>query len=767
MTMEFTFFNTIFVLLMGVSFNACLAQSVGGKVLDGEEIPIVGVMVFLKDVKISETDAEGVFTIADSIVLPVYLELRHPSYLSITVYFEGKDAVFTLSSKPNFQYLEEVNLVGRLRNAGIENGIVSSEKIISQKIEAYSPINLVAAMNETPGVFIHSGALNTNRITIRGVGSRTLYGTNKIRAYFNGIPITNGGGETSIDSYDPENLQALEIIKGPKATKYGTNLGGTLLLTSKQADSGESYFRSNLTVGSFQLIKNSVTAATATEKLSLNLSYEYLETDGFRENSRYNRKNLLLTSKYQFNTNNDLSLLLKFTDAYAQIASSLGKTAFEEDPSQAAFIWKAAQGYEDNNQSLVGLGLNHQFSKGFSNNTSVFYTYLDHYEPRPFNILDEFTNGYGARTVFEANFPLLKKLANLEFGSEYYSDGYNWKTIENRYEENNGNGSLEGELISDNLEIRNTLNVFASLNYPISEKLNMQLGLNFNSTSYNFKDNFNLGGANKSAKRNFEPIFAPNLNLLYRFNENLNAYFNFSRGFNYPSLEETLSPQGLINLNLGPENGYNYEVGSEIYGFKKRLYLKITAYILSIEDLLVAKRVGEDQYIGRNAGKTEHKGIEFQSSYYYPISKALYISPFLNAEFTDHTFIYFVDGEDDYSGNSLTGVADLKINGGINIGLYDFRLHSNFLYVGEMPMNDANTLFSDSFTVFNIKTAYERQVSKSFKVGLNFGINNITDSKYAASILINASSFGNSEPRYYYPGMPRNWYGGINVKYGI
>src|SRR5690606_12299225 len=155
------------------------------------------------------------------------------------------------------------------------------------KFDEYSPIDLVSAINETPGVFIQSGAINTNRIIIRGVGSRTLYGTNKIRAYFNGIPITNGIGETAIDVFDPEDLQTIEIVKGPKATQYGTNLGGTLLLSSKQAAVGQSFFKSNFTVGSFGLIKNTVAIGTAGEKFSLNLNYDHLQTDGFRENSSY------------------------------------------------------------------------------------------------------------------------------------------------------------------------------------------------------------------------------------------------------------------------------------------------------------------------------------------------------------------------------------------------------------------------------------------------------------------------------------------------
>src|SRR5690606_15369048 len=131
------------------------------------------------------------------------------------------------------------------------NVMIHTENIYAEKLDAYCPIDLVSAINKTPGVFIQSGAIDTNRIIIRGVGSRTLYGKNKIRAYLNGIPITNGIGETAIDAFDPEDLQLLEIVKGPKATQYGTNLGGTLLLNSKQAAVGEAFVKNNLTVGSF------------------------------------------------------------------------------------------------------------------------------------------------------------------------------------------------------------------------------------------------------------------------------------------------------------------------------------------------------------------------------------------------------------------------------------------------------------------------------------------------------------------------------------
>lgn len=758
----------ILVIGMTIVFNPLNAQEIQGFVYNNSHQPVSDVSVFINSEKLTQTNGEGKFVLAENFRLPIKVRLEHPAYYISEIEIFENNSSFTLSPLSKSENLEEVILSSTVPKKSTESElIIPIEKITAEKLEAYSPIDLISAINETPGVFIQSGALNTNRITIRGVGSRTLYGTNKIRAYFNGIPITDGIGETTIDMFDPEDLQSLEIIKGPKATQYGTNLGGTLLLNSRQASVGESFLKSSLTVGSYGLIKNTVSAATATEKFSLNLTYDHLETDGFRENNNYDRHALLLTSSYKYNPKNEIALLLSYIDYFAQIPSSIGKSAFEEDPSQAAFTWKKAQGFEDNKKLLTGLGFTHTFSENFSNTTSIFYTYLDHYEPRPFNILDEFTNGYGARTVFYQDFIFLKNKANLSFGGESYKDQYNWKTIENLYEDNNGNGSLEGDLLSNNIEKRDNLNLFATVTVPFTEKLKGQFGLNFNKTNYRFIDQFNLGEANKSADRDFNPIFAPNVNLLYQFTENFNAFLNFSRGFNYPSIEETLTPEGVINPELGPEKGFNYELGSELSLLNKKLHLQVNAYLLDIDDLLVAERVGDDEYIGRNAGKTEHKGIELQLSYLYEIPDFGYISPYINAEITDHKFIDFKDGNNDFSGNQLTGVPDKKINGGINFGFGNFVLNTNFLHIGEMPLNDANQLYSEKYTVLNAKASYKKELFKRLTLELNVGINNFTNEKYASSILINATGFGNSEPRFYYPGMPRNWFGGVKLVFGL
>ena len=57
-------------------------------------------------------------------------------------------------------------------------------------------------INQAPGVHMASGSLNTHRVVIRGVGSRTPYNTNRIRAYLDDIPLTSGDGISTLEDLD-------------------------------------------------------------------------------------------------------------------------------------------------------------------------------------------------------------------------------------------------------------------------------------------------------------------------------------------------------------------------------------------------------------------------------------------------------------------------------------------------------------------------------------------------------------------------------------
>lgn len=671
------------------------------------------------------------------------------------------------STQDSITYLEEVIIYDPIKkNKSL--GITPSSIIREKAFQNHSPTDISASVNQISGVYLLSGALNTNRITIRGVGARTPFGTDKLRLYFNGIPVTNGTGFSTIEAFDLENLQSIEVIKGPKGSPYGANLGGAILLnTDKGAEDG-AILKNSFTVGSYQMLKNNTEFSYQDKKWDLQLNYNYLRTDGYRDNNEFNRDGLLLNTSYRVNSKNSIGLLVNYIDYTAQIPSSLSRTAFEEAPTQAAFTWSQAQGYEANKYTLVGVSFDHQFNPDHNLTNSIFYSYLDHYEPRPFNILDEFTNGYGFRSVFNGNFGSLIPRSKYVLGAELYKDEYHWQTYENLYQDNNGNGSLQGAQLSDNREFRRQFNAFGSLGFELGSQLTLQLGLNVNKTVYDFRDLFNTGSSNTSAKRNFKAIWLPNLDLQYAISLRSLLYANISRGYSNPNLEETLTPDGLINPDIKQETGWNYEVGTKFSSKDARLWLKMAVFRMDINNLLVAERVGEDQFIGRNAGETRHQGLELDLNYLFSLNTKLNVTPFLSYTYSDHKFVDYIDGEEDYSGNPLTGVPAHRFNLGFKaVHQKGFTWNNTYQYVGTIPLRDDNSISSDAFGVYNTRLGYKIPMSGSLGIQLNFGVNNVFNTRYAQSVLINAGSFGGNDPRYFYPGNDRNYYGNVSIQYSL
>jgi len=669
------------------------------------------------------------------------------------------------TAKDSITQLDEVILIDALKRKNTV-GIIPSEIIGAKTFQNYSPLSMVSAVNQISGVYVFSGALNTNRITIRGIGARTLFGTNKLRLYYNDIPVTNGSGSSEIEAFDLENLSQIEVVKGPKATSFGANLGGAIILTPKEAIGLSTNFVNNFTVGAFGLLKNNLSFNHYDGKLRLGFQYGHTQTDGYRENNNFERDGMLLNTSYQFNSKNTVSILINHIDYTAQIPSSLGATAFAENPQQATFTWRASKGFEANNSSLIGISYSYKFMPKLKNTTSIFYSYLDHYEARPFGILDEFTNGYGFRTRFSGSFNFLGNTSEFQLGAELYKDRYNWNEFENLYEDNNGNGSLQGELFAKNKEQRNQINTFATVLFPFTKAFSAQLGLNINKTDYDYSDLFNPGTDNKSAIRDFRAIVLPSINLNYSLSPNKQFYANVSLGFSNPSLEETLTPDGVINPDIAQETGTIYELGGNFKLVKNNFNIDFALYQINVQNLLVAERIGDDQFVGKNAGKTKHQGLELSMNYNLELSSKIIVTPFLNYTLNDHKFVDFVDGNDDFSGNPLTGVPKHRVHGGVQVQLFsNFYWNTTYQHVGAIPLTDANSLSSDSFNLVHTRMGYQKNLTEKFTIGFDFGVNNLFDTVYAQSVLINTQGFGGREPRYFYPGDERNFYGSLRLGY--
>jgi len=758
--MRYPFFSLF--LFLFISFPL-LGQKGQGKVIsanDGSGIAGVS-LIYGNDSLAGFTDAEGFFSLIHS----GQYYLSKEGYYSKSISIDSEQFT-TISLEPNIENLEEIVISTSNFQTKLKTYDGAISVIPSRALNQNSTTSLAPILNAESGIFMQNGTLNTNKITIRGIGSRTIFGTSKIRAYYQEIPLTNGSGESTVEDIEIKALGSMEITKGPSSSRYGAGLGGTIHLIPDMGSFGGNTLVGGLLFGSFGLQKIWLQTALGNQSNSASILYSDSQSDGYRQNNELKRKVLTFGSEHILGKNDKLSLIGNYIDQKAYIPSSVDEDTYRNDPEAAAKNWAAAEGYEDYDKGLFGLSWKHDYSENSSHFISLFTSFLNSYEPRPFNILDEKSKAYGLRARFASQLKIAHKPLQWTLGGEIFSDQNSYQTYENLYQDfPPGTGSVQGELLSDLQEDRSYFNLFLDSEYPIFKNTKITFGINYNHTSYKLKDRFSDDN-NLTGDYQFDAIFSPKFGITQELNQFLAVYGVISHGFSPPTLEETLLPNGEINPDIKPESGWNYEIGTRGKVINNRLFFDAALYTMTVKDLLVPQRAGEDEFIGINAGETKYNGLELTLNYYLLRSEKITISMPNSFTYNDFKFTDFQVLESDYSGNELTGVPKYLFYSGINtemrFGLYCFL---NYNYVSEMPMRDDNTIYSDAYGLLNLKLGLKNPYTKRFQYDIYFGINNITDEKYASMILINAVGFGNTAPRYYYPGEPVNYYAGFNLKY--
>ncbi len=759
--------NLLLFLLALISTGQVVGQNFEGKVINAAtaepvlnasiENPATGTVVF------SDDGGNFEITIED---YPAMLTISGFGFENLKVEIFNADHSGNFYLNPSLENLSEVIITSTAIPSRLQDLPAAVSLVSASDLKRGDNTNLVEKFNNVPGMYVNQGALNTNKINIRGIGARSQYSTNRIQSYFDGIPLTTAEGELTLDDIDPESLDRIEVIKGPSSSVYGAGLGGSINLYSALPKTPKTEAAIKSQFGSFNTRKNVVRTLHAGENTAVNANYTSLTSDGYRDNGDYNRHTALVNARLQTLDDSNLSLLASFTKLKAYIPSSLNKDDFMNNPQSANANWEAARGFESYDRGLLGASYEHNFSENFSNTTSIYLNFRNGYEPRFFDILKEEQVSAGARTRFQLSAVIFNISSQISFGGEYYNEWYNTATFENLFREYENQGSVMGERLSGNEQDRNYTNFFAQLNLELTEKWKLEGGFNINSTRYSLNDLFAGDDVNQSGDYRFDVIFSPRIGSTYEVSPGKNFYANISHGFSTPTVAETLTPDGQINTDLKPETGINYELGFKGNWLENRLYTEFSAYSIRIEDLLVAQRVAEDRYVGLNAGKTIHNGLEFLVNYNLNLTSGISAKPYLNAAFNFFEFEEFVNNDQDFSGNELPGVPKSTINLGLNLESdLGIDLFAGYRAVGEIPLDDANSGYSENYQLLNLKASWTFDILRDLEVNFYAGINNVFDEHYAASILTNAVGFGGAAPRYYYPGNPRNYYGGVQLNY--
>lgn len=722
---------------------ASYSQTVKIQITDEEQHAIPNALAIkLEDQSVTVSDDQGYISISTG-----RYQFSQLGYLTKTADILTNSRHIILEADPILLAKITVNGQTQARPLIDEHASISILNL-QHNLDLSAP-NYAMKLNQVPGLFMHSGSINTNRITIRGIGSRSSFDTEKVRAYLSNIPLTNGSGQTTVEDLDLNLIGRMEIIKGPGSSQYGNSLGGTLLIHPESFSSENNSVDANIQFGSFGYRQSGLVIKGSKNKHQLVGGGQWLRSDGYRRNNEVNRNSLLLSHRYQADKLT-LYTIGYVVDQLAFIPSSLSQSAVIADRRQAASTWAQSQGYEQYKKLLLGTNATYNFNQQLSIHTSIFFNRFQNYEPRPFNILSEVTNGIGTRN----RLILDRTRMTWIIGHELFVDFHDFTTFENLYQSNNGHGSLQGMKISDLSETRSYRNHFTQLEWRPLAKWRFKSGLNINQTYYQLKDLFNPDTLSLSGIYQYNTILSPSISIAFQPVSNTSLFTSVNHGFSPPTLEETLTPDGTLNTDIVPESGYQWELG--VRTFNQKGYISSSVYSIWIQDLLVARRTADDQYIGINAGRTIHQGVEVEANLKIFESEHSSLSQKISGNWGRFRFKEFINDDQRYDGKRLPGVPEWSSFAQWNLQFKSWNLQLTYQGVGNIYLNDSNSISQSAYHL--VHSGIGKNFTTNFlQAQLNLSVQNLFDLDYNSMLLVNAVGFGGNEPRYYYPALPRNF----------
>ena len=630
--------------------------------------------------------------------------------------------------------------------------VPASLGIIDQNmLTRYTPASLLQAVNTIPGVRMEERSPGSYRFAIRGSSLRSPFGVRNVKFYWNGLPLTDGGGNTYLNLIDFHSLSGMEIIKGPGASLYGAGTGGIVLLTSPLYGHDRQFAFSAMG-GSYGLFQVQAGGnALSTKKTIIGARTAYQRADGYRDQSAMERFSLGLDWNTALNNQSVLSGTLFNSNLKYETPGGLTRQQFEENPQQArpatatipgAVEQKAAV---NNHTTYMGINYENEWNPSFSTHLGIFGSITDFSNPSIRNYEDRFERNGGLRA--DARYQINKSQWTGSFtaGMELQYFGSTVEVFENDL-------GKKAALNSKDF-LRSSMSLFfAQVDLALPLGFYFTAGASLNNLTYHDKP---LATSRMSIR--FDQEFSPRVALLKKISNHFSLFANISRGFSPPTFAEALPSTGVFNPNLNAERGTNYELGAK-GNILQHLVIDITLYDFRLNDALVIQRAEDGAESFTNAGSTVQRGAEALVRWKPSMTGNAFVNKvefWGSVSITDYFFKDYIQDGIDFSSNTLTGTSPGIWQGGIDLQTKEnISLHTSINYTERIALNDANTEFASDFFLLGIRLGYRHKHVPA--LGFFAGVDNLLNERYSLGHDLNA--IGN---RFFNAAPERNYYAGL------
>jgi iron complex outermembrane recepter protein len=599
------------------------------------------------------------------------------------------------------------------------------------------------------------------RISIRGFGARAQFGVRGVRLILDGIPMTLADGQTSLNNIDVAQVARAEVVRGPASAMHGNAAGGVIQLSTDSASElASGRFGGNLRqdLGEHGLARSQLSLAGVGGPTSVKAAHSTLDWAGYRQwnQSRNDRADLRVTRDTD---RRNLALVVNWMDFSAKSPGGLDTARIRADRNQAFTNNLRFQTGEWGRQTQVGATWRERLSRLEIDVSAHGLTRgLENPIPQRIVVIDR--GAGGARLALSTSAGTARIPLRLSAGTEVqlqHDDRRNYVNLD----------GVRGADTLDQLERVTNTAAFAQVHADLMRRAGAMLGLRVDRIRFEADDRLiGPGNPDDSGERTMSAV-SPSFGLSVHAGSLLDVYSNVSTSFETPTTSELANQEsgaGGINTTLEPQRTRSVEVG--INGRLRWPVLagswQLAAYSARVSDALIPFEVatlpGRQYY--RNAGSTKHRGIETGASLVLPADFSLRAAyTYTEARF-DRYSVTTGATTAVYDGNRVPGVAPNRADATLSwlCGRYfadwDTRIYSS------IPVNDANSASSPAYTTHGIRLGVRDVRAGAVSLASHVGVMNVFDVDYNSSVVVNA--FGG---RFFEPGPPRSFYGGVAVRF--
>ncbi|WP_345988725.1 TonB-dependent receptor [Chryseobacterium sp. Chry.R1] len=553
--------------------------------------------------------------------------------------------------------------------------IISREEIANAAAKSIDEI-----LQMVPGMDIRRRGANGVQSDVGFRGSSF----EQVLILLNGIRMNDSQtGHNSLNiPVDLEDVERIEIIKGPAARRFGQNAYAGVINIITKTILGKKV-KISAEGGDYETYGFGLNAQLGNEKFSNSLQANSSTSQGYMHNTDYEIRNVFYQSKLGIR-NGDIRLQAGFSE------KKFGANGFYSSP-------KATEQYEEMQASIVSLAHQQTFGKLKLNSNVYWRRGQDMY-------------------LYNRQNPALYR--NMHIGNNVggeVNSSYTWGLG------TTGVGvELRKEfLVSNNLGDRNrfvTQVLFEHHFSLLDKKLNISPGISW---------------ANYSKEGNF---FYPGLDVGYNFDSNNKVYANVARVHRVPTFTDLyyISKTEQGNPDLLPENAVSSEVG---YQYQNKILLaKISGFMRSSKNSIdwVKKSLEDPVWYAQNVGEIDTKGVEIEFNHrLFPWIKYSLGYTYLDTEFkqsNDFVSRYVLDNlkhqlvaklETSFL-QHFTNELVYRYNDRVNLGSYNL-LDEKISFVKKdfsvyvLINNVTNTKYTETFGV--------QMPNRWFHIGFTYNIN--------------------------------------------